>query len=144
MEDEFCLVCRRDDPLAYPEAVAWSVFAEHPFVAMSPASSVRTMTDAAFLQSGPAIKQLYECSHLATAGGLVAAGLGITALPRLAFAILQEGLAARTLSEPTLKRSVGMVTRAGEPLTRAGQNFLSAIEAEARLVVRRQKTSAGY
>ena len=137
--DEFCLVCRNDDPLARSETAAWSVFSEKPFVAMSPASSVRTMTDAAFLQAGLAVKQLYECAHLATVGGLVAAGLGITALPRLALPIIGESLASRTLTGPTLKRSIGMVTRAGEPLTRAGHNFLSALEAEVRLLTRRQR-----
>lgn len=140
VRDEFCLVCRRDDPLAHSETAAWSAFAEHPFVAMSPASSVRTMTDAAFLHAGLAVKQLYECAHLATAGGLVAAGLGITALPRLALPIIGgESLASRTLIGPSLKRSIGVVTRAGQPLTRAGQAFLSALEAEIRLLMRRQR-----
>ena len=39
VEDEFCLVCRKDDPLTDSESAAWSVFAQHPFIAMSPASS---------------------------------------------------------------------------------------------------------
>ena len=137
--DEFCLVCRKDDPLARSETADWSVFGEYPFVAMSTASSVRTMTDAAFLQAGLAVKQLYECAHLATAGGLVAAGLGITALPRLALPII-ESLASRTLIGPSLKRSIGVVTRAGEPMTRAGYAFLSALEAEVPLLMRPQRS----
>lgn len=142
VEDEFCLICRSDDPLADSEGAAWSVFVKHPFIAMSAASSVRTMTDAAFLQAGLAVRQLYECAHLATAGGLVAAGLGITALPRLALPIVGDSLVSQTLKEPTLIRSIGMVTRAGEPLTRAGHNFLAALEAEVRLLARRGKAWA--
>ena len=98
------------------------------------------MTDAAFLQAGLALKQLYECAHLATAGGLVAAGLGITALPRLALPIMGESLSSRTLIGPSLKRSIGVVTRAGEPMTRAGYAFLSALEAEVPLLMRPQRS----
>ena len=136
--DEFCLVCRKDDGLAELKNPTWSVFRERPFVAMSPSSSVRTMTDAAFLQAGFAVKPLYECSHLATTGGLVAAGAGITALPRLALPIASGAdLASSTLSDPPLKRSIGLVVHAGRPLTQAGQAFVLAVEAEARRVASR-------
>jgi len=136
-QDEFCLVCRRDLPIALTDSAAWSVFVAHPFVAMSSASSVRSMTDAAFLQAGLAVKPLYECAHLATAGGLVAAGLGITALPRLALPIvMDEELSSRPLFAPILTRSIGVITRAGQPLSRSGQILLSALEAEARIWTR--------
>jgi len=72
LSDEFGLVCRQDSPLAAKQVAPWSIFSEHRFIAMSPASSVRQMTDAAFLQAGVAVRPLYGCSFLGTAGHLVA------------------------------------------------------------------------
>lgn len=135
LTDDFCLVCRSDDPLANGGPVPWSVFREHPFVAMSPASSVRRMTDAAFLQAGLTVKQLFECAHLATTGNLVMAGLGITALPELTLPILGvAGLSVRRLIRPIITRRLGIVTRAGRPLTPACAAFLSELDEGARSV----------
>ncbi|MBV9782968.1 MAG: LysR family transcriptional regulator [Acidisphaera sp.] len=132
LADEFVLVCRSDSRIARGRPASWSVFTQHPFVAMSPASSVRAMTDAAFMQAGIAVQQLYECAHLATTGNLVTAGLGITALPRLTLPVLNMAeLSARSLIEPVMVRSLGTVTRAGRPLTPASQAFLTALNQEA-------------
>ena len=62
VEDAFGLVCRADHPLAREVSAPWTVFANAPFVAMDPRSSVRAMTDAAFLQNGIAVRPLYECA----------------------------------------------------------------------------------
>ena len=60
LSDEFGLVCRPDDALAGDGPLPWSAFEGRPFVAMAPQSSVRQMTDAAFLQAGLAIPPLYR------------------------------------------------------------------------------------
>lgn len=130
--DEFGLVCRPDDALAERQSVPWSVFETRPFIAMNPASSVRAMTDAAFLHGGVAIKPLYECAFLGTAGNLVAAGLGITALPRLTLRLVSAAdLVWRPLVLPSLQRSLGIVTQLGRSLSPAAQQFVAALLAEA-------------
>ncbi len=135
MSDEFGLVCRPDDPLAGEEALPWSVFAERPFVAMAPESSVRQMTDAAFLQAGLAIPPLYGCAFLGTTGHLVAAGLGVTALPRLTLPLLGRlGLAWRRLERPVMRRHMGVVTRAGRTLAPAALAFLAALQEQAKML----------
>jgi len=109
--DAFGLVCRVDHPLAGNATVAWSAFADYPFIAMDPHSSVRAITDAAFLQIGLAVRPLYECAFLATTGNLVAQDLGITALPRLTSPMVGAArLVWRPLVAPSLKRSLGVVT----------------------------------
>jgi LysR family transcriptional regulator, carnitine catabolism transcriptional activator len=128
LSDDFALVCRADDPLARRKSVAWSVFRDRPFVAMSRNSSVRALTDSAFLQAGFATRPLYECAHLATAGGLVAAGLGITALPRLTLPIIQfSGLVHRPLHAPRISRAIGVISRGGRTLSPAAAAFLDAL-----------------
>jgi LysR family carnitine catabolism transcriptional activator len=134
LPDRFGLVCCPEDPLVAQPSLPWSVFAERPFVAMAPESSVRAMTDAAFLQAGLAVKALYECAFLGTTASLVAAGLGITALPRLTLPLISAaGLVWRPLVRPTLDRSIGILTRHGRALSPAAERFLSMLSVEARM-----------
>jgi len=110
--DPFGLVCREDDELATADAISWRDFENRPFIAMAPHSSVRMMTDAAFIQTMMPIKPLYECSQMATTGALILSGMGISALPRMAMPLAAPGgLSWRLLSGPSLSRSVGVITR---------------------------------
>lgn len=139
LSDEFGLVCRPDDELAGDGPLPWSAFKGRPFVAMAPESSVRQMTDAAFLQAGLAIPPLYGCAFLGTTGHLVAAGLGITALPRLTLPLLGRlGLGWRRLERPLMRRQMGVVTRVGRTLAPAAQAFLVALDQEARTLSARR------
>ncbi len=131
--DRFALVCRGDDALARRRSLPWSAFLDRRFIAMARSSSVRAMTDAALLQAGVAVPMLYECTALGTTGHLVAAGLGITALPRLTLALTAApGLAWRPLTHPVMRRSLGVVTRTGRSLSPAARLFLDLLEREAR------------
>jgi DNA-binding transcriptional LysR family regulator len=135
--DEFGLVCRADDVLAERDVVAWSALKDRPFIAMAPEASVRAMTDAAFVQAGLAIRPLYQCSFLATLVGLVAQGLGVTALPRLTLPLLNVGdLVWRPLTRPSLRRPIGVVTRIGRSLSPAALHFLDALAEETRCLSR--------
>ena len=120
--------------------VEWAIFATRPFIAMSTASSVRPMTDAAFLAAGLSVAPLYECAHLGTGCGLVEAGLGVTALPELAIAALaNKNLAATPLTRPVLDRSIGVVTQTGRQEPAFLGAFLVALQEEARDVLARSR-----
>lgn len=135
LSDAFGLVCRDGDPLAARDAQPWSAFAGRPFIAMAPGSSVRRMTDSVFLQAGLAVRPLFQCAFLGTTGRLVAAGLGIAALPRLTLPLAAApGLAWRPLTQPATRRQMGVVTRANRTLSPAAAALLAAVEAEAARV----------
>ena len=124
--DLFGLVCREDHPLAACKTLDWSVFAAYPFIAMAPGSSVRALTDAAFLQIGQPVAPLYECAFLGTTGHLIANGLGITALPQMTLPLVSApGLVWRPLENPTLRRATGVVRRAGRALSPVAEIFLA-------------------
>lgn len=143
LSDDFVLVCRADDPLAGDDPVPWSVFEGRAFVAMAGSSSVRAMTDAAFLQAALAVKPLYECEHIATAGSLIAAGLGVTALPRLTLPLIGFAcMSVRPLEQPSLSRSIGVVTRIGRSLSPAAQAFLSSLIESTRQISMSSSSSA--
>lgn len=135
LSDAFGLVCRDDDGLATRGSHPWSTFSTRPFVAMAAASSVRRMTDSVFLQAGLAIRPLFQCAFLGTTGRLVAAGLGLTALPRLTLPLAAApGLVWRPLIHPTTHRQMGIVTRTHRSLSPAAAILLRYIEAEAKHV----------
>ena len=96
---------------------------------LASASSVRQITDAAFLQARLAIPPLYGCAFLGTTGHLVAAGLGITALPRLTLPLRGHlGLIWRRLERPVMRRQIGIITQVGRTLAPAAQDFLTVLE----------------
>jgi LysR family carnitine catabolism transcriptional activator len=63
-------------------------------------------------------------AHLATAGALVAAGLGITALPSLTLPVLGRGpFIVRHLEAPRMVRRIGVVQATGRTLSPAARAF---------------------
>jgi len=125
LTDEFVLVCRRDDALARLEAISWSTLQNHPVILASAASSIRPMTDAAFVRAGLSIQPAYECDgELSICGALIAQGLGVMAVPRLALRLMDcTGLATVPLRRPVMRRRIGLITRAERTLSTAALNF---------------------
>jgi LysR family transcriptional regulator, carnitine catabolism transcriptional activator len=144
LHDELVLVCRSDDPLANKEEHDWSVFADHPFIGMSHESALRSMVDNAFLQVGMTVKPVFNCKQPTTIGNLIAASLGITALPRLTLAQLDSStLTSRPLKRPSIARSVGIVTHATRSLSPAAARFRRELESKARSLLRAAKPKSG-
>lgn len=130
--DEFVLVCRQDDALAAQPTARWSAFESRPFIASSLNSSIRPLTEAVFLEQGLAVRPAFECANIAIIGALVDAGLGISAVPRLALRLLDaRTLAAIPLGSPKLGRQIGIVTRTGRSLSPAAQAFIEQLKASA-------------
>ncbi len=130
LDDPMVLLCRADDPLAARPSVPWSVFAQRPFIASAPASSIRPITDAVFVQKRLALRPALEYPSVTACGALVAAGLGITALPRLTLGLMSmEGLAAVPLARPQASRAIGIVTRIGRTLPPVARAFMTAVQA---------------
>lgn len=131
LDDPFALVCRRDDTLAARASVNWSVFATRPFLASETGSSIRPVTDAALLHNRIALRPAFTYPSVATAGAMVAAGLGLTALPRLALPLAHsESLAVVRLLRPAMSRPLGIVTRAGRSLSPVSRAFIEVLCAQ--------------
>ena len=111
------LVCAQDHPLAQRKTVRWRDLAGTDFIGVTRISSVRRLTDAAFITAETAIEPRYEVEQILSAVALVEAGLGVTALPSLTFSMFKgRNLAVRPLIEPRLRRNVGFVTLKERPL----------------------------
>lgn len=128
-EDDCILVHRPEDAGAIPDPAPWSVFRELPFIGMEPRSSVRMLTDAAFAKADISVPALYECAQVATVGGLVCAGLGISLLPRSTLPLLGSGgaIAWRTMRPPRVTRTIGVSRVQGRTLAPAAEALLAEL-----------------
>lgn len=129
--EPFGLICAPGSTLDQDGATTWAAFADHPFIAMAPLSSVRIATDRALLHVGIDARPLFECAHLATLGGLIEAGLGISAVPRST--VPQLGGAAfrwRPLSDPVVERTIGLARLARRSLSPAAEAFAQHVIVE--------------
>lgn len=126
--DEYVLVCRKDDPLARHKSVPWTAIEHRCFVAMGPSSSVRPLTDRTFVEIGISVDVRYESNSISLMGPLVAAGLGVSVLPRLALALTDcSELVVVRLGSPHVTRPVGLLQRAGTPLSPVAERLLTAL-----------------
>jgi DNA-binding transcriptional LysR family regulator len=80
--------------------VRWRDLIDQPFIGITRISSVRRLSDAAFVYGAQTVEPRYGVEQIPSAVALVEAGLGVTALPSLAFAMFKGGsLAARLLGK---------------------------------------------
>ncbi|MHC1550293.1 LysR family transcriptional regulator [Phyllobacterium sp. K27] len=112
IEDAVHAVCHRDHPMARMSQVTWSELGQWPFIAVSPNSSVRQLTDAGFLQAAITIEAAFEINQIPSASALASSGLGITALPSLTLSMINnDNLCMIPLVEPVIVRRIGFVVR---------------------------------
>jgi LysR family carnitine catabolism transcriptional activator len=108
-EDPCVLVCCAGDELDQPGPASWSVFAHRPFIAMAARSSVRLLTDTGLAKADVVVKPLFECSQMSTIGALIAAGLGVSALPLSSIPLMhQANVITRPLVAPRIERTIGV------------------------------------
>jgi DNA-binding transcriptional LysR family regulator len=100
-------------------------------ISMPLPSSVRQYADAAMLHHRIVFAPQYEVEHLATVTAMVAAGLGVAALPELASVVTADkGVVQRRLTEPDLRRPIGLVTRRGRSLSPASTAMVAYLREE--------------
>jgi LysR family carnitine catabolism transcriptional activator len=126
--DRMHLICHRQHVLAGRATVTWADLVGHDFIAISPASSVRRLTDAGFVQANRSIEPKYEVDQITSAAALAAAGLGITALPSMTFAMFRDTeLAMVPITEPTIERRIGLLWVKSRPLSISATRLAESI-----------------
>ena len=95
-------------------------------------SSVRRSVDAACASIGRIAVPAFEVAYMATAIGLVRAGLGTTLLPSSAADLrAASDLVIRDLANPRVERELGVVTQRRRVLAPATEAFLEALRSVA-------------
>ena len=111
--------------------LSWRDIAGQSHVSMPLPSSVRQYADAALLEHRIRFEPRFELEHLVSIKALVAAGLGVAALPELAANVGPDmGIVRRPLGQPDLRRPIGLVTLRGRSLSPAGQAMVQMLRQE--------------
>ena len=124
LEERFVAACRRDHPLARELSVAWSDLRRYDFISVSQSSGNRVLLDQALASLRERPQSIYEVQHVTTTLGLVEAGLGVAAVPSMAMPDEDHPLLVSVpLSDPVVKRTVGVIRRKGRSLSPAAQQL---------------------
>lgn len=118
VDETYVAACRHDHPLAARESLTWREFYTYPYVRLDKTSGNRNVLDQALTGITPDCQSVCETRHVTTLLGMVEAGLGIAAVP--AMAMPRAGhpvLTSLALTDPTVKRNVGLLKRHGRELS---------------------------
>ena len=131
--DRIVAVMPRGHPLAKRRRLSLAMLVEHPLILMDRDSSVRHIVDATYAAAGRFAAPMFEATFMATAVGLVRAGLGVTLLPSSAHEVrTASDLAARAIDHPGLVRTLGVLRLRGRSLSPAAEAFVVVLLAEAK------------
>jgi len=137
VSDGFVLLLPASHPLAAAAGpLRWADAADLDHISMPRPTSVRQYAEAALLQGGRRFEPRFEVEHLATITAMVAAGLGVAALPELAALVAPSAqVVQRRLTAPDLRRPIGLVTRQGQALSPAALAMVALLDDEAQRLV---------
>jgi len=127
-DDPYYAIFPKTHALAKERKVTLRKFSTYPLVLMRPGLNMRDVMDAAAGSAGVVLRPIHEVYNHDTLIGIVAAGLGIGAMPRLTLSMIKHPqLATARISDPEIRRSIGILKRRGEPLLPAAQKLVEAV-----------------
>jgi DNA-binding transcriptional LysR family regulator len=128
--DHMVAVLPRGHVLARAKRLDLVQLLDAPLILMDRDSSVRRIVDQAYAALGRIPAPAYEPAFMATAIGMVRAGLGATLLPSSALEVaLASDLVVRPLDNPLLTRPLGILRKKQRPLSPAASAFVAELEA---------------
>ena len=130
-QDKLMLACLGSHPLAEQREVRWSELADEDLVLLRHGSGLRTLVERGFAEVGEAARPAFEVSHVATAVGLVEAGMGISILPSYALTRTRSvSVVAVPLVAPVMQRNIVAITVSQRQLSASCEAFLSHFQSE--------------
>ncbi|MBK1786973.1 LysR family transcriptional regulator [Prauserella cavernicola] len=131
--DRFSCVFPAEHRFGAGTEVSWPQLAGEPFIAFDRTTSIRQHLDHAVSGAGTAPRNTVEARNISAVAGLVAAGLGVSAVPGLVLPLMEfAGVAHRPLVDPVVERAIAVVRVPHRPLSPAAEAFLDAVVSEAR------------
>lgn len=122
IEEPFVLACPASHPLAESASVRWEDLKDERYIALAQGSGNRFLIDQALARATARPRWFCEVNHVPALVDLVAAGLGVGVVPRMALPPDgHQGLAAVPLVDPKVTRTLGLISRKGKPLAAAAQ-----------------------
>lgn len=126
LQDDFVLICSREDRLAKKSKLDWQILSQRPFITSSAESSIRQVTNKMLAHWAPEAYCVVD--NIAVVGAMVAGGVGVAAVPRLALRLMDTSqLCSVELTEPAASRQIGILLRRRRSLSLAATHFIQAL-----------------
>jgi DNA-binding transcriptional LysR family regulator len=143
VDDPYFAVFPKAHPLARAKTVTLKRFSSYPLVLLRAGLNMRQVLDHAAAGAGLTLRPAHEVYHHDTLTGIVAAGLGIGAMPSLTISLVRHPqLAMARIVDPKIVRSIGILKRRGEPLLPAAQKLADAIRSHLIAATERSHTKS--
>jgi DNA-binding transcriptional LysR family regulator len=111
-DDEVVLAVRDDHRLVGRDSVHWSELAEESFIRFPPGTSLRTLSDRAFIEARVLPRHMSDAPSVSAAAGMLRVGLGVTAVTRSVLPLLELAHpVAIALTGPAVARPLAIVYR---------------------------------
>jgi LysR family transcriptional regulator, carnitine catabolism transcriptional activator len=126
-KDRYVAIMPAGHRLADRKSVRLADLTNHPFILLTMPDNVRIILERAFAAAGLEFVSAYTATNYFTIGGMIEAGLGITALPNMIVpAMMSPSLRCVPIARPSITRKIGILRRKNEPLTPAAQALAAA------------------
>lgn len=131
LSDRLVALLPHDHPLAARREVTWRELATQPMIALGDGSPLRALATQALDAAGAAVKPAHEVGFSSTVISMVAAGLGVAALPVNARQLTPKvRIAVRPLVRPVVPRRVCLFRPRDRGLSPAAEAFRQFLHAE--------------
>jgi DNA-binding transcriptional LysR family regulator len=133
IDDPYDMIVPTGHRLAKRRGVKLADFADEPWVASTSLIGCRRITERACQDAGFKPRVAFEADETMAAQSLVAAGVGVSLLPRLALTTVHPGVVARSLGRAAPVRRIWAARQAGayqSPATEAMLQILSDVAGE--------------
>ncbi len=128
LSDELVVICSCDDPLSERDTVEWTVFSERSYITSGADSSITPVIERGLKENGIQVRPVFEAANISVLGALVAAGLGIAALPRHSLHLVDtRRLKIIPISGAPFSREAGILRPKGQTLSLPAQSFLEIL-----------------
>jgi DNA-binding transcriptional LysR family regulator len=104
VDDSYEAILPAGHPLSKRRRLALADLAEEPWVCSTSMCGCRRITESVCREAGFEPRVAFEADETLAAQALVAAGVGVTLLPRLALTTVHPGVVARTLTDAPVRR----------------------------------------
>jgi DNA-binding transcriptional LysR family regulator len=125
--DSMSAIFPATSPLRRKKSITLRDLASESLILTDPESTVRHVVDHAFALLGTPVIPVQEVTYIATAIGMVKAGLGVAILPSSALELDElRSVKAIPINSNELKRTVGIIQRRHRSLSPAAAAFLGS------------------
>jgi LysR family transcriptional regulator, carnitine catabolism transcriptional activator len=124
-KDKLMLAVPKDHQFAERNSVSWAELANESLIMLKVGSGLRRLAEQGLAASKTSVKPAYEVGHVATAVGMVEAGLGLAPLPSYTLArSTTKTFSAVALADPPIERDIVMISHLQRPLSDASRAFV--------------------